>query len=288
MNKKLSIITINLNDAEGLEKTIQSVVNQSVFEQIEYIIIDGGSTDGSPEVIQKYASHLAYYQVGPDRGIYKQMNKGVSVSTGEYLLFLNSGDNLHDTSAIEGVFNELHDVDFLIGEMVFLATGLLFNVPEKLTLYSFMQGSLPHNATFIRREWLERYPYDESLKIVSDWKFFVQAFVIGNASYKLVGNIISDFDCNGISSKNRDLCEIEKEKALKELFPQRILDDYRHSLKGQGYEDTDYDRFYVKLRNYRYGDYLYSLNVLILRFVAIFKKGARFSRFYPIKNRSHK
>lgn len=280
---KLSIITINLNDAEGLEKTIQSVVGQTVFDQIEYIIIDGGSTDNSPKVIQKYASKLAYYQVGPDRGIYKQMNKGVSVSTGEYLLFLNSGDNLHNTTAIEGIFNQLHTVDFLIGEMVFLATGRLFEVPEKLTLLSFMQGSLPHNATFIKREWLEKYPYDESLKIVSDWKFFVQALVIGNASYKLVGNIISDFDCNGISSKNRDLCEIEKEAALNDLFPKRVLDDYRHFLKGGGYEDSVYDKFFIKLRNYRYGDFFYSMNVFILRIVACFRKGARFSRFFPLR-----
>lgn len=280
---KLSIITINLNDAEGLDKTIQSVVGQTVFDQIEYIIIDGGSTDDSPKVIQKYASELAYYQIGPDRGIYKQMNKGVSVSTGEYLLFLNSGDNLHNNASIEGIFSELHDIDFLIGEMVFLATGRLFEVPEKLTLLSFMQGSLPHNATFIKRDWLEKYPYDESLRIVSDWKFFVQAFVIGNASYKLVNNIISDFDCNGISSKNRDLCEIEKELALKEMFPQRVIDDYRHFLKGSGYEDTPYDRFYIKLRNYRYGNVLYSFNVLILRIIACFKKGARFSKFFPLK-----
>lgn len=280
---KLSIITINLNDATGLERTIKSVVEQTVFERIEYIIIDGGSTDNSPEVIQKYASQLAYYQIGPDRGIYKQMNKGVSVSTGEYLLFLNSGDNLHEKGSIEGVIDQLHDTDFLIGEMVFLATGFLFGVPENISLLSFMQASLPHNATFIKRKWLEDYPYDESLRIVSDWKFFVQSFIIGNASYKVVRNIISDFDCNGISSNNRDLCEIEKETALKDLFPQRVLDDYRHFLKGGGYTNTDYDRFYIKLRNYRYGDYLYSLNNLILRVVALFKKGARFVRFFPIK-----
>lgn len=280
---KLSIITINLNDAEGLDRTIRSVVEQTVFDQIEYIVIDGGSTDNSPEILQKFAPQLAYYQIGPDRGIYRQMNKGISVSTGEYLLFLNSGDNLHDADAIKGVIDQLHDVDFLIGEMVFLATGRLFEIPKQLTLQSFLEGSLPHNATFIKREWLEKYPYDESLRIVSDWKFFVQALVIGNASYRLVDNVISDFDCNGISSRNRDLCEEEKRKALQELFPPRILDDYNHFLKGGGYEETDYDRFYHKLKNYRYGDFLYSLNVFILRIVARFKKGARFVRFFPLK-----
>ena len=79
---KYSIITINYNNREGLAHTIQSVINQT-SKDFEYIIIDGGSTDDSPKVIQEYASRLAYYQVGPDRGIYRQMNKGVSVSTGD-------------------------------------------------------------------------------------------------------------------------------------------------------------------------------------------------------------
>ena len=277
---KLSIITINLNDASGLEKTIDSVVSQTVFEQIEYIVIDGGSTDGSVAVLEKFSNRLDYWQSGPDRGIYKQMNKGVSKSTGDYLLFLNSGDNLHAPDAIQNIMDYLHGIDFLIGKMVFLATGLLFETPADLTLLYFMQGSLPHNATFIKREWLEKYPYDESLRIVSDWKFFVQSFVLGNASYKLIDTIISDFDCNGISSKNRDLCELEKENALKSLFPPRVLADYRHFLKGGGYQDTEYDRFYVKVRGRKYGQMLYKLNLRLMRFLSVFKKSARFSKDY--------
>ena len=280
---KLSIITINLNDAEGLNKTISSVVGQTCFNEIEYIIIDGGSDDGSTDVINKFEGQLAYWQSGPDRGIYKQMNKGVSVSTGDYLLFLNSGDNLHSPDAIHSVLNHLQNVDFVIGKMVFLDTGHLFEIKDHLNLLHFMQGSLPHNATFIKREWLEKYPYDESLRIVSDWKFFVQSFVIGNASYKLVDDIISDFDCNGISSKNRDLCAVEKEKVLKELFPQRILADYRHFLKGGGYEDTAYDRFYIKLRDYRSGSFLYTFNLLSVKLLGLFKKSARWAWNFPIK-----
>ena len=279
--KKLSIITINLNDAEGLEKTIKSVIGQTVFDQIEYIVIDGGSTDASVDVLKKYSNNLAFWDSSDkDRGIYKQMNKGVSASNCDYLLFLNSGDNLHDDTAIESVLSELNNIDFVIGKMVFLETGHLFEINDDLTLLHFMKGSLPHNATFIKRNWLEKYPYDESFRIVSDWKFFVQSFVLGGASYKLVDTVVSDFDCNGISSRNRDLCEYEKQKILDDLFPQRVLDDYRHFLKGEGYTNTDYDRFYIQLRGRRYGTVLYKLNLGMMKFLSLFRKSAQFSRFY--------
>lgn len=280
MAKKLSIITINLNDAEGLEKTLKSVIDQTVFDQIEYIVIDGGSTDSSVDVLKKNSDSLAYWYSGKDKGIYNGMNKGVSVSTGEYLLFLNGGDNLHSPTAIQAVLPELHDMDFVIGKMVFLDTGHLFEIQDDLSLLHFMKGSLPHNATFIKRNWLEKYPYDESYRIVSDWKFFLQSFVLGGASYRCIDTVVSDFDCNGISSKNRDLCEFEKQQILKELFPQRVLDDYRHFLKGGGYKDTDYDRFYIQLRERRYGTLLYRCNLAFMKFVSLFRKSARFARQY--------
>lgn len=279
--KKLSIITINLNNSKGLELTMQSVIGQSAFDQIEYIVIDGGSEDSSLEIIHKYESHLAYWNSGSEgKGIYKAMNKGVSVSTGEYLLFLNSGDNLHDSNAIQMVLDQLNEYDIVIGKMVFLDTGHLFVVNEELTLLYFIKGSLPHNASFIKREWLERYPYDESYKIVSDWKFFVQSIVLGGASYKCIDAIISDFDCSGISSKNRDYCEYERGLILKDLFPKRVLDDYRHFLNGGGYDDTDYDRFYIQLRDRRYGTLLYRCNLATMKFISLFRKSARFALHY--------
>lgn len=277
---KLSIITINWNNREGLRLTMDSVLAQSARDQFEYIVIDGGSTDGSVDEIQARNPKIDKWVSEEDRGIYHAMNKGVAMSIGEYCLFLNSGDSFHNDTVIQEVLAHLQKVDFVIGKMVFLETGDLFVIQDDLNLLHFLKGSLPHNATFIKREWLMKYPYDESLKIVSDWKLFVQSFILGNASYELVDVTISDFDCNGISSKNRDLCVIEKEKVLKELFPPRILADYRHFLNGGGYKDTDYDRFYVKLRNYKYGKVLYRMNLFIMRFVAIFKKSARFTRNY--------
>ena len=93
---KLSVITINLNDAEGLQKTLRSVWERQSFTDFEHIVIDGASTDGSVEVIKKYADKLAYWVSEPDKGIYSAMNKGIVRARGEYLLFINSGDWLAD------------------------------------------------------------------------------------------------------------------------------------------------------------------------------------------------
>ena len=100
---KLSIITVNFNDAEGLERTIKSVVSQT-FCDYEFIIIDGGSTDGSIEVINKYESYIDYWASEPDGGIYPGMNKGLRQAKGEYLNFMNGGDCYHSPDVLQNIF----------------------------------------------------------------------------------------------------------------------------------------------------------------------------------------
>ena len=112
----LSIITINYNNKEGLQKTITSVVSQTVKE-FEWVVIDGGSTDGSKELIEKYTDHIDYYVSEPDKGIYNAMNKGIHASHGKYLQFLNSGDSLHDNDTIERVLPLLKDTDIYVGRI---------------------------------------------------------------------------------------------------------------------------------------------------------------------------
>jgi len=113
MQPKLSIITVNLNNAEGLRKTIESVVTQT-FTDFEYIIIDGGSTDGSVEIIKLYADKITYWVSEPDKGIYNGMNKGIMVAKGEYCQFLNSGDWLVNENVLKEVFA---DVDIVYGDL---------------------------------------------------------------------------------------------------------------------------------------------------------------------------
>ncbi len=277
--KKLSIITINWNNREGLRMTIENVLGQTARDQFEYIVVDGGAADGSKEMLSsEYDGKVDKWISEPIKPIYQKMNMGVQMATGEYLLFLNSGDNLYGSEVIERALAELHGEDIICGKTIMKATGIRMAAEEPISLLFLYDHSLPHNAAFIRRELLIKHPYDEELRIVSDWKFFVEALILDNCSYRIIDNIIAEFDCNGLSSKNRDLCEQERNKALREMFPPRVLVDYLRFTKGGGYQDSDYDRFYVKLRDFRAGKVLYSLNVKMMHILARFKKSARWSQ----------
>ena len=280
---KLSIITINWNDSDGLRKTIESVVGQTARKDFEYIVIDGGSTDGSKGVLEEFSSKIDKWISEPDKGIYNAMNKGVAMASGDYLQFLNSGDTLHYSEAIAHVLPHLGGSDMTIGRMVFNATGIVTTIDKDLSLKYFINASLPHDAVFIKSRLLREYPYDESLRIVSDWKFFVETIVLHEASYDWMDVVVSDFDCDGISSQNRYLCEEEREKVLEELLPERVLIDYKKHLLGEGYTDTVYDKFYSKAKKYRSGKLLYSLNVAAIKFLSIFKRSARWTRSFPAK-----
>ena len=167
---KFSIITINYNNCEGLRRTIESVVNQTCRD-FEYIIIDGGSTDGSVDVIKQYANQIDYWVSEQDKGIYNAMNKGVVVSKGEYCLFMNSGDCLYNDSVICDVLSQGLDADVVAGSVVYI-DGEINESPKNITFDTFYFGGwVNHEASFIKKEIMIRFPYDENYRIVSDWKF---------------------------------------------------------------------------------------------------------------------
>ena len=182
---KISIITINYNNAVGLEKTINSVVQQNY--KLEYIVIDGGSTDGSQVIIERYKTNITHSLSEQDSGIYNAMNKGISLATGDYLLFINSGDILTKNTAIQEVVNRQCAEDLIICDLVYIKDGKKqIWIPEnKLRFDSLYHHSIPHPSTFIKRALFDLIgPYDESLKIVSDWKFFMLAICKHNCTYK--------------------------------------------------------------------------------------------------------
>jgi glycosyltransferase involved in cell wall biosynthesis len=168
---KLSIITVNLNNAKGLLKTIKSVYTQT-YEEFEYILIDGGSEDGSINMIEKYTDKITYFTSESDNGIYEAMNKGVKKAKGEYCLFLNSGDWLVNDSVLEEAFCVFPDnIDIVYGNIN--VDGLVKKYPGYLSFNYFLFDSLPHPASFIKKSLFNQYGgYDEGLGIVSDWKFF--------------------------------------------------------------------------------------------------------------------
>lgn len=223
---KFSIITINCNNKEGLRKTIESVVNQS-FKDFEYIIIDGGSTDGSVDVIKEYISHIDYWVSEPDKGIYNAMNKGVVQAHGEYLNFMNSGDCFHDPYVLEKVDSYFYQQDILIGKALYTKIGQIKEFSgENVSMMDLLRNHPVHQAAFIKRYLFDNQLYDESFVIVSDWLFFIQKLVLQNKSCQKLDCIIVDYDMEGISSNNPTLYEKEEQRALKLLLPERILKDY--------------------------------------------------------------
>lgn len=278
---KFSIITINYNNSQGLKQTIESVVLQS-FSDYEYIVIDGGSKDDSKDVIEDFADRIAYWVSEPDSGIYNAMNKGVSKATGEYCLFLNSGDVLHSNNVLEQIVAGGLDTDLLIGKVRYLNTGQLSSLPDVLTMKHFYSRSLPHPSTFMKRTIFESLHYDESFRIVSDWKLFIEAVIMRNASYAFSDVVVTDFDTTGISATNKRLVDAERRKVLETMFPQRVLEDYVNFIEGDGYKTGYYDAFFIKLRSYKYGKILYTMCVIIMKIIAFFKRSASFVNDFPL------
>lgn len=225
---KLSIITVNLNNRNGLQKTIDSVVAQT-FRDFEWIVIDGGSTDGSKELIEQYADRFAYWVSEPDKGIYNAMNKGIKVAKGEYLQFLNSGDWLCDKTALERCFSHEFNADIVYGNLFFSDNGIDYSEcykPERLSFRFLLKDTINHNASFIKRKNLAKELYDEDLLIVSDWKFFlIQA--LRNGTYEYINEFMVCYDNNGISSVNVETLEKERDLVLKNEVSPLILEDYR-------------------------------------------------------------
>lgn len=233
---KLSIITINLNNASGLRKTIESVVSQT-FQDFEYLVIDGGSTDGSVEVIKEFEDKITYWVSEPDKGIYNAMNKGILKARGEYLQFLNSGDWLVDESVILRIFNQKQEADILYGDY-----SLSYNENTRkhmsfkdidINLQFLLKASLGHPASFIKRTLFESDLYDDSLKIVSDWKFFMEKIVMESCHINYLDLNIAVYDMGGISSDKAMMKLIDEERqcVMKSLFPPLVLEDIKELQK---------------------------------------------------------
>lgn len=226
---KLSIITINFNNQQGLQATIDSVIVQTLKE-FEWIIIDGGSTDGSCDVIEKNAQYFTYWCSEPDKGIYNAMNKGVRQATGEYCLFLNSGDCLNG-DCLKVIMPQLTG-DVIVGRVKSAEDGELSYKYEDSTfslsqLYSY---SFPHQASFIKRDLFIKHGfYDESYKILSDWKFFLQLLLKERVQLNFIPDVVSVIDYNGISKTNKDLFATETQRLRNEVIPSYLIRDLDNS-----------------------------------------------------------
>ena len=220
---RYSIITINYNNRDGLRKTIESVVNQSCRD-IEYIVIDGGSTDGSVEVIEEYAGKIDYWVSERDKGIYNAMNKGLAQAHGEYLNFMNSGDCFHDNDVLINLPQDA-DEDIIFGKAL-RSDGNIWSPAGRMTLYSLCIYGFNHQSAFYKKSIFETDRYDENLRLLSDWKLTVKCIVADNRTYRVVDNMIAVYDVTGISSLDAGARYREQDIIMKEMFPERIAEDY--------------------------------------------------------------
>ena len=226
----LSIVTINYNNLEGLRKTIDSVLSQT-WHDFEWIIIDGGSTDGSKELIEETANKLAasdfnplsYWCSEPDNGIYNAMNKGIKHCNGEYINFMNSGDCFYDTHTLKKVFNIHHTADILYGIML-RPNGEINNKPNMkpdLRWYDFYWETLGHQAQFTHLTLLHKLGgFDETYPILADWNFNALAISEYHASHEFLPFVVAQYEGGGLSDTpdmGKDLARIRKEVYLKKL-----------------------------------------------------------------------
>lgn len=283
---KISIITINYNNAEGLLRTIDSVLKQTALRHIEYIVVDGASTDGSKDIIRAHADGITYWTSEPDRGIYHAMNKGMAQASGDYILMLNSGDFLHAADTIERMLPQLESgEDFIVGEEMTYPDGepTFTKTPKHITLYSMYNGcSLPHNACFVKRSMAEQLRYDEKYRIVSDWKYFLEGIVFKGGSHKVVHQTITEFEVGGISS-DKELSFAERESVLKEMLPKGILDDYYSFSRGALNSRTRYADFFSELwiKNRKVASLFYKFAVRISKIMARRHPSMRFADKFP-------
>jgi glycosyltransferase involved in cell wall biosynthesis len=225
---QLTIITINYNNIVGLKKTIESVVHQT-WQDFEYIIIDGGSKDGSKELIESYEEKVDYWVSEPDRGIYNAMNKGIEKATGEYLLFLNSGDHLYNKTVLQQSHGLIAHFDLIYFDIQIIedTNSRIVSYPNNLFFSNFLMGSLPHPSTMIKAGLFSKIGlYDENYTIVSDWKFFLVALFKHNCTYLKVNQTLSVFYLDGISSNlaNQKILLDEREDVLNSEFKNLISD----------------------------------------------------------------
>lgn len=233
---KLSIITVNYNNHEGLKKTVQSVFAQT-FTDYEYLIIDGGSDDGSKAFIENSADKLVFWVSEKDTGVYDAMNKGIAKAKGEYLLFLNSGDFLLDDNVLQNVFTENPSKDIIYCDLYWEIDGNKVHqpYPDALSFEHFVEKELPHQASFIKKELFTIVGfYDTQYKIIADWKFFILAIIKHNCSYQHISLPVSVCDRKGISCDPLNADEIKKgrNKIMKENFPV-FLNDYYNLSKAR-------------------------------------------------------
>lgn len=226
---KYSIITVNYNNKEGLRQTIESVISQT-FRDFEFIVIDGGSNDGSVDVLKEYDKHISYWVSEKDKGIYNGMNKGILKATGDYLNFMNSGDCFYATDILERVTKYNSNADFIVGKDYHYNNethqGHASIQPPRTTMIHFFIATLDHQSSFIKRELFIDSLYDESYRLVSDWIFFTEKIVNEGKQVQFIPDIVCRREEGGLSEQQWKRNREEINNHLHKILPRGVYEDY--------------------------------------------------------------
>jgi glycosyltransferase involved in cell wall biosynthesis len=223
-HKKLSIITINYNNVDGLKRTVESVFNQT-WRDFEYIVIDGDSTDGSKEYIQENAECFDKWVSDSDRGIYHAMNKGIEYSRGDFLFFLNSGDLLIDSLDKCITHLDYNNSIFCFRYYIEENRSIYKSETNKKDLISLLDDMINHQSIIYRKDCFMNHHYDESYQFCADYKHLLSCLLEGK-KIKNIDEFLSVFNLNGISSldKNQENIKSERFVIQKELMNENLFD----------------------------------------------------------------
>jgi glycosyltransferase involved in cell wall biosynthesis len=212
---QISVITVTLNAFECLEKTLRSVVEQT-YQNIQLIVLDGGSNDGTIEIIHRYSSKIAFWQSQKDKGIYDAMNLGIDKSSGDWVIFLNAGDFFHDSKILERVFGkDLHkDAEVLFGNVESQYDGFVVHNKARPLKGIWMGMPFSHQSVFIRTNYHKVQKFDLNFRFAADFDFFYSAYISGK-KFQYLDFTISGVDVVGVSSRNSYQSILERWKVLR-------------------------------------------------------------------------
>ena len=275
MTQSITIITVNFNNASGLQKTMKSVLEQT-YQSIQYVVIDGASTDDSVQVIKGFEHHQNLQWISePDSGIYNAMNKGIRQASGNYLLFINSGDVLEKSDVIEHTVGQIQNNSAFVGCDLLLDTdeGLVKKShPEEIRFGYLISRTIFHPSTFIRRDLFDTYGlYNESNKIVSDWEFFFKTIGLHGESFQKIGYTLTRFDMTGISSNPENKQQIKDEK-------DRVISNHVSSMKNNAFDAFLFEQYKSPNKRVTYlakiekSPFLRKCATVLLRILSFFNK----------------
>lgn len=241
---KISIITVVFNAVETLEETIKSVVAQ-IYDKWEYIIVDGGSTDGTVDILERYHSPKILWKSEPDKGIYDAMNKGINRASGEWIYFLGADDTFIDSNVLEKVFlNKSYEADFVYGSVFDERSKR--NYDGEFDQNKLLKKNICHQSIFFNRDLFTTIGnYNTNYRIFGDWDFNFRCFSNAKVKKEYVDVVVANYSQGGASAENNDILFFREV-----LFPQRLQNIQKKGLKNLR-NIRVYDEWWRLLRSLR-------------------------------------